>query len=150
MFSDSKMSLSERGRKYLVQWRVHRSVHRCDPRKSNTAGRMRRSPCCALDASKTRSGLATPSRRRIAARSLRASGVTPTSCCWKTQLVFWPRTKQEIRRFVRQHVRQIREGGTKRKHANHQGTTKTTKVANNSSARRGVRERTARARRESH
>ena len=24
-------------------------------------------------------------------RSLRASGVTPASCCWNSQLVFWPR-----------------------------------------------------------
>ena len=34
---------------------------------------------------------ATPPCRKIAARSLRASGVTPASCCWNTQLVFWPR-----------------------------------------------------------
>jgi len=44
------------------------------------------------NAAKTRSEAgATPPRRKIAARSLRASGVTPASCCWKTQLVFWPR-----------------------------------------------------------
>jgi hypothetical protein len=42
-------------------------------------------------AAKTRSEAgATPSRRKIAARSLRAPGVTPASCCWKSQLVFWP------------------------------------------------------------
>src|SRR2546425_12610142 len=46
----------------------------------------------------------TPSRREIAARSLRASGVTPASCCWNTQLVFWPRSKKGIRNFVRQDV----------------------------------------------
>ncbi len=34
---------------------------------------------------------ATPPRRKIAARYLRASGVTPASCCWKSQPVFWPR-----------------------------------------------------------
>jgi predicted transcriptional regulator len=50
----------------------------------------------------------TPSRRKIAARSLRASGVTPASCCWKTQLVFWPRRKG-IGEFVRQDVRQHRK-----------------------------------------
>ena len=38
---------------------------------------------------------ATPPRRKIAARSLRASGVTPASCCWNTQLVFWPRRMRE-------------------------------------------------------
>ena len=43
-------------------------------------------------AAKTRSEAgATPPCRAIAARSLRASGVTPASCCWNTQLVFWPR-----------------------------------------------------------
>jgi hypothetical protein len=57
---------------------------------------------------------ATPSRRKIAARSLRASGVTPASCCWNTQLVFWPRRKRGIRELVRQHVRQNHKGGTKR------------------------------------
>ena len=39
---------------------------------------------------------ATPPCRKIAARSLRASGVTPASCCWKPQLVFWPRRKKGI------------------------------------------------------
>ena len=34
---------------------------------------------------------ATPSCRKIAARSLRASGVTPASFCGKSQIVFWPR-----------------------------------------------------------
>ncbi len=38
---------------------------------------------------------ATPPRRKIAARSLRASGVTPASCCWNLQLVFWPRKRRE-------------------------------------------------------
>jgi len=38
---------------------------------------------------------ATPSCRKIAARSLRAWGVTPASCCWKPQLVFWPRRIRE-------------------------------------------------------
>jgi len=38
---------------------------------------------------------ATPSRRKIAARSLRPSGVTPASCCWNPQLVFWPRRMRE-------------------------------------------------------
>jgi hypothetical protein len=43
-------------------------------------------------AAKTRSEAgATPSRRKIAARSLRASGVAPASCSWEPQLVFWPR-----------------------------------------------------------
>jgi len=43
-------------------------------------------------AAKTRSEAgATPPRRAIAARSLRASGVTPASCCSESQLVFWPR-----------------------------------------------------------
>ena len=28
--------------------------------------------------------------------SLRASGVTPASCCWNTQLVFWPRMMREL------------------------------------------------------
>jgi len=75
-------------------------------------------------AAKTRSEAgATPSCRKIAARSLRASGVTPASCCWKSQLVFWPRRGKGIRSFVRQRVRQNRKGGTKRKHGNHQGTT---------------------------
>lgn len=49
-------------------------------------------------AAKTRSEAgATPPCRKIAARSLRASGVTPASCCWKSQLVFWPREKEEPR-----------------------------------------------------
>ncbi len=38
---------------------------------------------------------ATPSCRVVAARSLRAWGVTPASCCWKPQLVFWPRRIRE-------------------------------------------------------
>jgi hypothetical protein len=52
---------------------------------------------------------ATPSRRKIAARSLWASGVTPASCCWKAQLVFWPRRRKGIRKFVRQDVRHNRK-----------------------------------------
>ncbi len=57
---------------------------------------------------------ATPSRRKIAARSLRASGVTPASCCRNTQLVFWPRKRKGIGEFVRQDVGHDRKGGTKK------------------------------------
>ena len=52
---------------------------------------------------------ATPSCRKIAARSLRASGVTPASCCQKnTARVLAPQEKG-IRNFVGQHVRQNRK-----------------------------------------
>ena len=34
---------------------------------------------------------ATPPFREVAARSLRASGVTPAWCCWESQHAFWPR-----------------------------------------------------------
>ena len=37
-------------------------------------------------------------------RSLRASGVTPASCCWKSQLVFWPGRKSRSKLFVMQAV----------------------------------------------
>ena len=47
-----------------------------------------------------------PSCREIAARSLRASGVTPASCRWNAQLVFWPRRRRKATIFVRQNVRQ--------------------------------------------
>src|SRR5579859_753679 len=71
-------------------------------------------------AAKTRSEAgATPLRRKIAARSLRASGVTPASCCWNTQLVFWPRTKKGVWNSVRRDVRQNRKGGTKKKYGDH-------------------------------
>jgi fermentation-respiration switch protein FrsA (DUF1100 family) len=36
-------------------------------------------------------GLTATPTRKDGHRSLRASGVTPASCCWKPQLVFWPR-----------------------------------------------------------
>jgi hypothetical protein len=69
---------------------------------------------------KTRSEAgATPSCRKSAARSLRASGVTPASCCWNAQLVFWPRRTKGIRNPVRQDVRQNRKRGTRRRHGNH-------------------------------
>jgi hypothetical protein len=57
---------------------------------------MRRERTKGMHAAKTseRAG-ATPLRRKIAARSLRASGVTPASCCWNPQLVFWPRRSRE-------------------------------------------------------
>ncbi len=52
-------------------------------------------------AGKTRSAAgATPPCRKIAARSLRASGVTPASCCWKSQLVFG-RVKQRDQRMCK-------------------------------------------------
>src|SRR6266478_636391 len=80
-------------------------------RSRQMRGRREENGCAA----KTRSEAgATPPCREIAARSLRASGVTPASCCWKTQLVFWPRRKRGIRNSVRQHVRQDRKGGTRR------------------------------------
>src|SRR5258706_13219609 len=50
-----------------------------------------------------------------------------------------------IRNFVRQHVRQNRKGGTRRKHGDHQGTTEANKVSDHPGARRGVRENTARS-----
>ncbi len=97
-------------------------------------------------AAKTRSEAgATPSCRRIAARSLRASGVTPASCCWNPQLVFWPRRKRAIGEFVRQHVRQDCKGGTKRKRGNHQGTTQTTKIGDDPGTSGGVGENAARS-----
>src|SRR5271165_6815375 len=103
------------------------------------------------DAAKTRSEAgATPSCRKIAARSLRASGVTPASCCWNTQLVFWPRRKRGIRTFVRQDVRHNRKGGTEEKYGNHQGTTQATKVSDDPGASRGVGENAARSIREVH
>ncbi len=43
----------------------------------------------------TRGGSA-PSGRKIAARSLRASGVTPASFCWNPQIVFWSRRRREL------------------------------------------------------
>jgi len=44
------------------------------------------------DAGKTRAEAgATPPRRKLAARSQRASGIAPASCCSKPQPVFWPR-----------------------------------------------------------
>ena len=46
------------------------------------------------DAAKTRPEAgATPPRRKLAARSLRASGIAPASCCLEPQLVFWPRAR---------------------------------------------------------
>src|SRR6266403_5001442 len=50
-----------------------------------------------------------------------------------------------IRNFVRQHVRQNRKGGTRRKHGDHQGTTEATKVSHDPGASRGVSENTARS-----
>ena len=46
------------------------------------------------DAGKTRPEAgATPPCRKLAARSLGASGIAPASCCWKAQLVFCPRVR---------------------------------------------------------
>jgi len=65
---------------------------RASPKRN--AKRQRRKPnarekATERNAGKTRSEAgATPSRRKIAARSLRASGVTPASCCSTPQLVF--------------------------------------------------------------
>src|SRR6266550_4570753 len=52
--------------------------------------------------------------------------------------------------FVRQDVRQNRKGGTKKKHGNHQGTTQTTKISDDTGPSRGVGENPARSIRKIH
>ena len=76
---------------------------------------MRRDKARKRNAAKTRPEAgATPSRRKIAARSLRASGVTPASCCWKAQLVFWPRTSREFPQLCKTACQTNSKRGTRR------------------------------------
>jgi hypothetical protein len=62
---------------------------------------------------------ATPPCRRIAARSLRASGVTPASGCWNPQPVFWPRGGGAKQRSCKTARSTKPQGGIKGKHGNH-------------------------------
>ena len=96
MSSDSRMSKGERSAKYLVHRHVHRGVHLKGQRNSRVMRRMATKRWFTLYAAKSLNWAgATPSCRKIAARSLLASGVTTASCCWNPQLVFWPRRMRE-------------------------------------------------------
>ena len=132
--------------KDTVHAAVHRSVHLFGEGKTYGALRLRFKRPLILDEGKTPEWAgATPPRRTIAARSLRASGVTPASSCSGIAARVLAARRGSSNGVVRQPVIQNRKGGIKRKHGNHQSTTQTTEDGNDPGPSRGVGEGTARS-----
>src|SRR6266446_4218362 len=73
---------------------------------------------------------ATPSCRKIAARSLRASGVTPASGCSGNRSPCFGRAEGEQQRSCKTACSTKPQGRNKRKYGNHQSTAQATEDGN--------------------
>src|SRR5712671_759326 len=88
---------------------------------------------------------ATPSCRKIAARSLRASGVTPASGCSGNRSPCFGRAEGEQQRICKTVRNTKPQGGIKGKNGNHQSTTQATEDNHGPGSSRGGGENPARS-----